>query len=211
MAMTIAVPREIRAGERRVAATPETVGQLLKLGFAVNVEAEAGLRASFDDDAYRAAGAQVISDTRALWADADIVVKVRAPEFHSALGADETTLLKKGATLISFIWPAQNAALLDLLAAGGTNVMAMDCVPRISRAQKLDALSSMANMAGYRADHRRRQDAAREGDGDRRGRGGPRGYRRGAWFGRDRARLRYPSRGRAAGRKHGRGVPQTGH
>src|SRR5882762_2165160 len=151
MAMIIAVPREIRAGERRVAATPETVGQLLKLGFAVNVEAEAGLRASFDDDAYRAAGAQVISDTRALWADADIVVKVRAPEFHSALGADETTLLKKGATLISFIWPAQNAALLDLLAAGGTNVMAMDCVPRISRAQKLDALSSMANMAGYRA------------------------------------------------------------
>jgi H+-translocating NAD(P) transhydrogenase subunit alpha len=151
MAMTIAVPREIRAGERRVAATPETVGQLLKLGFAVNVEAEAGLRASFDDDAYRAAGAQVISDTRALWADADIVVKVRAPEFHSALGADEATLLKKGATLISFIWPAQNAALLDLLAAGGTNVMAMDCVPRISRAQKLDALSSMANMAGYRA------------------------------------------------------------
>ncbi|MDB5783710.1 Re/Si-specific NAD(P)(+) transhydrogenase subunit alpha [Caballeronia mineralivorans] len=151
MAMTIAVPREIRAGERRVAATPETVGQLLKLGFAVNVEAEAGLRASFDDDAYRVAGAQVISDTRALWADADIVVKVRAPEFHSALGADEATLLKKGATLISFIWPAQNAALLDLLAAGGTNVMAMDCVPRISRAQKLDALSSMANMAGYRA------------------------------------------------------------
>src|ERR1700694_3776139 len=151
MAMIIAVPREIRAGERRVAPTPETVGQLLKLGFAVNVEAEAGLRASFDDDAYRAAGAQVISDTRALWADADIVVKVRAPEFHSALGADEATLLKKGATLISFIWPAQNAALLDLLAAGGTNVMAMDCVPRISRAQKLDALSSMANMAGYRA------------------------------------------------------------
>ena len=149
--MTIAVPREIRAGERRVAATPETVGQLLKLGFAVNVEAEAGLRASFDDDAYCAAGAQIISDTRVLWADADIVVKVRAPEFHSALGVDEATLLKQGATLISFIWPAQNAALLDLLAARGTNVMAMDCVPRISRAQKLDALSSMANMAGYRA------------------------------------------------------------
>jgi H+-translocating NAD(P) transhydrogenase subunit alpha len=151
MAMTIAVPREVRAGERRVAATPETVGQLLKLGFAVNVEAGAGLRASFDDDAYRAAGAQVVSDTRALWTDADIVIKVRAPELNPELGLDEVTLLKKGATLISFIWPAQNPALLAQLADSGTSVLAMDCVPRISRAQKLDALSSMANMAGYRA------------------------------------------------------------
>ncbi|MBB5503228.1 NAD(P) transhydrogenase subunit alpha [Paraburkholderia sp. MM5384-R2] len=149
--MTIAVPREIRAGERRVAATPETVGQLLKLGFAVSVEAGAGLRAAFDDDAYRAAGAQVVTDTRALWADADIVIKVRAPEFNPALGVDEGALLKKGAILISFIWPAQNAVLLEHLAAGGASVLAMDCVPRISRAQKLDALSSMANMAGYRA------------------------------------------------------------
>jgi NAD(P) transhydrogenase subunit alpha len=145
MAMTIAVPREIRAGERRVAATPETVGQLLKLGFVVNVESQAGLAASFDDNAYRAAGAQIVSDTNALWSAADIVIKVRAPE------PQEAALLKKGATLISFIWPAQNAALLAQLAAAGTNVMAMDSVPRISRAQKLDALSSMANMAGYRA------------------------------------------------------------
>ncbi|MET3229103.1 UNVERIFIED_ORG: NAD(P) transhydrogenase subunit alpha [Burkholderia sp. 1263] len=151
MPMTIAVPREIRDGERRVAATPETVGQLLKLGFAVNVETEAGVRASFDDDAYRAAGAQIVSDPRALWADADIVIKVRAPEYHPALGVSETSLLKAGATLISFIWPAQNAALLEQLAERGVNAMAMDSVPRISRAQKLDALSSMANMAGYRA------------------------------------------------------------
>jgi NAD(P) transhydrogenase subunit alpha len=83
MAMTIAVPREIHAGERRVAATPETVGQLLKLGFAVNVEAGAGLQAAFDDEAYRAAGAQVVSDPRALWSGADIVIKVRAPEFNA--------------------------------------------------------------------------------------------------------------------------------
>src|SRR6266702_4606907 len=108
MPMTIAVPREIRDGERRVAATPETVGQLLKLGFTVNVETEAGVRASFDDDAYRAAGAQIVSDTRALWADADIVIKVRAPEHHPALGVGETTLLKPGATLISFIEAAQH-------------------------------------------------------------------------------------------------------
>lgn len=151
MAMTIAVPREIRAGERRVAATPETVGQLLTLGFAVNVEAGAGLQAAFDDEAYRKAGAQVLSDTRALWSSADIVIKVRAPEFNAALDVHEASLLTRDATLISFIWPAQNAALLDQLAAGGVNVLAMDCVPRISRAQKLDALSSMANMAGYRA------------------------------------------------------------
>jgi NAD(P) transhydrogenase subunit alpha len=86
-----------------------------------------------------------------LWADADIVIKVRAPEYHPALGVSETSLLKAGATLISFIWPAQNAALLEQLAERGVNAMAMDSVPRISRAQKLDALSSMANMAGYRA------------------------------------------------------------
>lgn len=151
MAMTIAVPREIHAGERRVAATPETVGQLLKLGFAVNVEAGAGLRAAFNDEVYRKAGAQVLSDTRALWTSADIVIKVRAPEFNAALDIHEASLLKRDATLISFIWPAQNAALLEQLVAGGVNALAMDCVPRISRAQKLDALSSMANMAGYRA------------------------------------------------------------
>ncbi|MGU7774555.1 Re/Si-specific NAD(P)(+) transhydrogenase subunit alpha [Burkholderia sp. MR1-5-21] len=151
MARTIAVPREIHAGERRVAATPETVGQLLKLGFAVSVEAGAGERAAFDDDAYRAAGAQVISDTQTLWARADLVIKVRATELHPVLGVDEAMLLKQGATLISFVWPAQNPALLDRLAERGASVLAMDCVPRISRAQKLDALSSMANMAGYRA------------------------------------------------------------
>ncbi|MGF6921005.1 NAD(P) transhydrogenase subunit alpha [Paraburkholderia sp. 40] len=86
-----------------------------------------------------------------MWAEADIVIKVRAPEFNPALGVDEGALLKKGAILISFIWPAQNPVLLEHLAAGGASVLAMDCVPRISRAQKLDALSSMANMAGYRA------------------------------------------------------------
>ncbi|MDE1182426.1 Re/Si-specific NAD(P)(+) transhydrogenase subunit alpha [Paraburkholderia sp.] len=151
MAMTIAVPREIFAGERRVAATPETVGQLRKLGFDVTVESGAGLAASFDDDAYRAAGAQIVDDTLALWANAEVVIKVRAPGFNAALGVDETTLLKPGTTLISFLWPAQNPDLLKRLAAAGVNALAMDCVPRISRAQKLDALSSMANMAGYRA------------------------------------------------------------
>lgn len=151
MAKTIAVPREIHPGERRVAATPETVAQLLKLGYAVIVEAGAGAQAAFDDEAYRAAGATVVTDTRALWAGADLVIKVRAPEYDPASDVDEVTLLKEGATLISFIWPVQSPGLLERLAARGVNALAMDCVPRISRAQKLDALSSMANMAGYRA------------------------------------------------------------
>ncbi len=151
MAMTIAVAREIHPGERRVAATPESVAHLAKLGYAVSVESGAGASASFDDASYRAAGAQIVGDTRALWAGADIVIKVRAPGFNVALDTDEAALLRPGATLISFIWPAQHPALLAQLAERGATVLAMDCVPRISRAQKLDALSSMANMAGYRA------------------------------------------------------------
>ncbi|MCB1746498.1 MAG: Re/Si-specific NAD(P)(+) transhydrogenase subunit alpha [Gammaproteobacteria bacterium] len=149
--MKIAVPREVHPGERRVATTPDVVQQLLKLGFEVSVESEAGLPASFSDDAYAAAGATIVSDTRALWDGADIVLKVRAPEHHPGLGADEVDLIKPGQTLVSFVWPGQNEELLARLAATGGNVIAMDMVPRISRAQKMDALSSMANIAGYRA------------------------------------------------------------
>ena len=149
MTMMIGVPRERYPGERRVALTPETTAHLLKLGFAVTVESRAGERAAFSDDAYRAAGAQIAADTKALYATADLVVKVRAPAADETL--DEIKLLREGTTLVSFIWPAQNAALLQRLAQRNVTVLAMDCVPRISRAQKLDALSSMANMAGYRA------------------------------------------------------------
>lgn len=149
MPMMIAVPRERFPGERRVALTPEVVGHLLKLGFEVSVEAGAGELAAFSDDAYRAAGARIVENAPSLYADADIVVKVRAPSI--APMGDEVELLREGSTLISFIWPAQNEALLTRLSARNVTVLAMDCVPRISRAQKLDALSSMANMAGYRA------------------------------------------------------------
>ncbi len=151
MTMKISMPKEVHAGEKRVAATPENVRQLAKLGFAVAVEAGAGADASFADEAYREAGAEIVADSRALWAGADIVIKVRGPEHHPALGVEEAELLREGATLISFFWPAQNKALLERLAARRITVLAMDCVPRISRAQKLDALSSMANIAGYRA------------------------------------------------------------
>lgn len=149
--MKIGVIKEIHAGEKRVAATPETVGQLIKLGYAVAIEAGAGDGAQFSDDAYRAAGAEVIADTRALFTQSDIVLKVRAPGPNSKLGVHEADLLREGSVLMSFIWPAQNPELMERLKARRVTVIAMDAVPRISRAQKLDALSSMANIAGYRA------------------------------------------------------------
>jgi len=149
--MRIGIPREIHTGEKRVAATPETAEQLAKLGYTVAIEADAGAAAQFYEEAYREAGAAVIAETRALWAHSDVVLKVRAPEPHPRLGVHEAELLREGGTLLSFIWPAQNLDLLERLKARRATVIAMDAVPRISRAQKLDALSSMANIAGYRA------------------------------------------------------------
>jgi NAD(P) transhydrogenase subunit alpha len=149
--MKIGIPKEVQAGEKRVAATPETVGQLIKLGYTVAIEAGAGEGAAFADEAYRAAGAAIVAEPRALWAQSDIVLKVRAPGRHPKLGVHESELLREGSTLLSFIWPAQNPDLMELLSTRRVTVIAMDAVPRISRAQKLDALSSMANIAGYRA------------------------------------------------------------
>ncbi len=149
--MRLAVPREVRAGERRVAATPDNVTRLIKLGFEVSVESEAGALASFGDDDYAAAGATVVADTRELWKSGDIVLKVLPPEQHPTLGVHEADLMKEGALLISFLWPAKNKELLDRLAARKATAIAMDQIPRISRAQKMDALSSMSNISGYRA------------------------------------------------------------
>ncbi|HEX4883859.1 MAG TPA: Re/Si-specific NAD(P)(+) transhydrogenase subunit alpha [Casimicrobiaceae bacterium] len=145
MSLLIGVPREVYPGEKRVATVPEVVEKLVKQGFRVAVEAGAGDAAQIADDAYRAAGAELVADRAQLWKAADIVFKVRAPD------AEEVGLLREGALLVSFIWPAQNPELLKALAARKATVLAMDSVPRISRAQKLDALSSMANIAGYRA------------------------------------------------------------
>jgi H+-translocating NAD(P) transhydrogenase subunit alpha len=149
--MRIGVPKEIHAGERRVATTPDAAEHLQKLGFAVAVESGAGEPANFPDAAYRETGVEIIEDTRALWSKSDIILKVRPPETHPNLSLDEIELLQEGSYLIGFIWPAQNQALLKRLAAKKATVLAIDSVPRISRAQKLDALSSMANIAGYRA------------------------------------------------------------
>jgi NAD(P) transhydrogenase subunit alpha len=143
--MRIGVPKEVHPGERRVATTPEVAAQLIKLGFGVAVEAGAGAAASFSDDAYKESGCDVIMSGDDLWVQSDLILKVRAPE------GEETERLRANQTLISFLWPGQNPDLLKRLTESGVTAMAMDSVPRISRAQKMDALSSMANIAGYRA------------------------------------------------------------
>jgi NAD(P) transhydrogenase subunit alpha len=156
--MKVGIPKEVFAGERRVATTPETAKRLQKLGFEVLVERGAGAKADFADDLYTAAGCTIIDGPAALWAAADIVIKVREPMLYPAardggaeLGVHEADLLREGQKLISFIWPAQNDELVKRLAARKATVIGMDTVPRISRAQKCDALSSMANISGYRA------------------------------------------------------------
>lgn len=141
--MKIAIPKESLAGENRVSATPNTVTQLKKLGFEVLVETGAGLGASFSDKAYQEAGAE-IGDKQAVWSN-ELIYKLNPPN------ADEVATLQSGQTLVSFFQPAQNSAVIEELKAKKVNVLAMDMVPRISRAQSMDALSSMANISGYRA------------------------------------------------------------
>ena len=143
--MRIGVPKEIFAGEKRVATTPDVATQLMKLGFDVSIESGAGEGSNFSDSAYSDVGCDIVGSASELWSKSDIVLKVRAPE------GDEASQLRSNQTLISFLWPAQNPELLKQLTESGATVMAMDSVPRISRAQKVDALSSMANIAGYRA------------------------------------------------------------
>ena len=141
--MIIGIPRESLPGETRVAATPQTVGQLIKLGYEVVVETGAGAASSFSDAAFSEAGAGVGSAEQVL--AADVVLKVNAPDDA------EIAALRDGATLISLISPALKPELVEQLATRPITVLAMDAVPRISRAQSLDVLSSMANIAGYRA------------------------------------------------------------
>ena len=141
--MLIGVPRELLDNESRVAATPKTVQQILKLGFDVIVEHDAGFKASFEDQAFLDAGAK-IGTAAEIW-QSDIIFKVNPPT------DEEIAQMKEGATLVSFIWRMQNPELMKKLTTKKINVLAMDAVPRISRAQALDALSSMANISGYRA------------------------------------------------------------
>jgi NAD(P) transhydrogenase subunit alpha len=149
--MRVAIPKEVRPGERRVAGTPESVGRLIKLGFDVVVEAGAGAASSFRDEDYERAGAKIEPDVRLVWGGADLVLKVQPPELHPTQQVHEADLLPERAVLVSFIWPGKNRELVDRLAGRKATILAMDQIPRITRAQKVDALSSMANIAGYRA------------------------------------------------------------
>ncbi|MEM9709423.1 MAG: Re/Si-specific NAD(P)(+) transhydrogenase subunit alpha [Pseudomonadota bacterium] len=143
--MKIGTPKEIFPGEARVAMTPDSAKQLQKLGHDCLIEAGAGQAAGFGDGAYTEAGVEVVSDADALWAAADVIAKVREPS------EGEIGKLTAGKTLISFFYPGQNEELLATANKTSATLVAMDMVPRISRAQKMDALSSMANIAGYRA------------------------------------------------------------
>ena len=143
--MKVGALKEIKSGEARVALTPDSAAQIQKLGHECFVQAGAGDAAGFSDALYEKAGVTVCADAKALADAVDVVIKVREPE------ESEIALLREGQTLISFFWPAQNEAMLEAAKARGATVIAMDMVPRISRAQKMDALSSMANIAGYRA------------------------------------------------------------
>lgn len=141
----IGIPKEIHPGEKRVAATPQTILKLKKLGFEVAVESHAGHGINCIDSEYREAGAVVIDDAAELWSTSDVILKVRPPE------PEEAGLIREGGWLIGFVWPGQNREIVDRLAKRKATVFAMDSVPRITRAQKMDTLSAMANIAGYRA------------------------------------------------------------
>jgi len=149
--MRIGVPKEIHTGERRVATTPEVAGLLKKLGFEISVESGAGAEAKYTDDAYRQAEVNIVENVKTLYDESDVILKVRSPEDNQELGINEIDLLREGQILISFVQPAQNEPLMQTLAEKKVSVLAMDSIPRISRAQKMDALSSMANIGGYRA------------------------------------------------------------
>lgn len=149
--MKIAIPKERRAHERRVAATPETVKKLIALGAEVAVEAGAGLSSRFPDAAYESAGAKMIEDLSELLGSADVVLKVQRPLSGSEEGPDELAAMKPGALLIGALSPYADPEAVENYAKAGVNALAMEFVPRITRAQSMDVLSSQSNLAGYRA------------------------------------------------------------
>jgi len=141
----LSIPNESASDERRVAIAPENISAFLKLGYEVQVEAGAGESAELPDQMYEAQGAHVHEGGDKLWSSADLILKVNPPSL------EEAGLIREGSTLICFVYPARNEQLIEVLAERKITLLAMDCVPRISRAQSMDALSSMANVAGYRA------------------------------------------------------------
>jgi len=148
---TVFIPRETGADETRVAAVPDSVKKMVKTGHQVVVEAGAGVKSGFADEAYREAGATVSDDPKAQFAAADVVIKLHPPRQNETAGGHEAELLKEGAILISFLFPHGNQDVVDKLRSRKVTAFAMDQIPRITRAQSMDALSSQANIAGYKA------------------------------------------------------------
>jgi NAD(P) transhydrogenase subunit alpha len=151
MSAQLFVAKEIAAGELRVAATPETVKKYVKDGLTVVVERGAGSGANIADKLYEEAGASIAADSKAAWSSADLVLKVAPPQHNDALNAHEASVLKAGAILITHMWPHKQLAAVKTLAEQRVSTLAMDLIPRISRAQVMDSLSSQANIAGYKA------------------------------------------------------------
>ena len=151
MSAQVFVAKECADGELRVAATPETVKRYVKEGLTVTVQAGAGSGANIADSAYQDAGASIATDAKAAWGSADLVLKVSPPQQNAALAADESTLFKPGAILVAHIWPHKQLSAVKTLAERKVSSLAMDLIPRISRAQVMDSLSSQANIAGYKA------------------------------------------------------------
>ena len=149
--MKIGTPKEIATSERRVACTPQEVTGLLALGYDVLIETDAGLEAGFTDADFQSKGAFIVDDAAGLWQQADIITKIQAPGQSAEGEYDEVSLVSAGKILVSLFAPAQNPAMIERISDAGGTVIAMDAIPRISRAQKMDVLSSMANVAGYRA------------------------------------------------------------
>lgn len=151
--LVIGVPKEIMSGERRVAATPDTVKKMVQEGARVLVETKAGAGAFFSDDAYEKAGASIVSDVENLFEQADIIIKVKEPLFNGFKRKHETAMMKKGQTFVAFLHPAApaNHEMVQQLAAQGVNALTLDGIPRISRAQAMDALTSMSTVAGYKS------------------------------------------------------------
>jgi NAD(P) transhydrogenase subunit alpha len=143
--MKLVVPKETKLKENRVALTPDVVKELVKAGFEVGIESGAGMNSFFSDDAYTAAGATIIADNNKIYADAEVVLKVNAPS------AEEISKMKKETVLISFLFAGTNPDVIAACEKAGISAFSMDAIPRISRAQKMDALSSQANLAGYKA------------------------------------------------------------
>ena len=149
--MIIAIPQEILPGENRVAIVPDVAAKLIKAGFEIRIEKDAGIDAGFTNKKYEAAGVKVISDLSELYNGADIVLKVQRPLEHPDVKKDEIELIKEGTLLITFLYPLFHYELAKKCAEGKINVISMDMIPRTSLAQKMDALSSQANIAGYKS------------------------------------------------------------